>query len=250
MGYISSLSPDEVRRVIRESNKASDQGSEKYIVWENRALHSDYEFVACLCGDTCWCKRNACVGHYRLKEVTFDEFLDTYVTLWIPLKFRENVKGAILEGIRFNGRQRNAIKPLQWLRENWVRILDKVREYDKCGLCDSTVPIAANVSNLYEAKMWSQLFYDSLVPFDTKSRIKIMRAGYPDPIRDFLAMNKELFLDLRRLSDAYGLGVPGVRQLDSPCMVVPQLREPVGGQPLSRVLDKIFYSPRQSGLPR
>ncbi len=243
MGDITSWSPDQIRRVIRDSNKQSAQGSQRYVVWENRAIHSDYEFKACPCGDDCWCKRNACAGHYRLKEVTFDEFLETYVTLWTPPTARENVKGAVLEGTPFNGRQRNAIKPLQWLQENWPIILDKVRGYDKCGLCDSTMPLIAHVSNLYEGKMWSQLFYDSLVPFDTKSRAQIKRAGYPDPTKDFLAMNRELFRDLRRLSDAHGLGVPGVRQLDSPCMVVPQLREPTGGQPLSRVVDKIFYSP-------
>jgi hypothetical protein len=91
--------------------------------------------------------------------------------------------------------------------------------------------------------MWSQLFYDSLVPFDTKSKAKIKRAGYPDPERHFLAMNRELFRDLRKLSDAHRLGVPGIRHLDSPCSVIPQLPAPAGGQPLSRVVDKIFYSP-------
>ena len=245
MGDLPRWSLDQIRRVIRDSNKVSAQGSQKYVVWENRAIQSDYEFIACPCGDDCWCKRNACAGHYRLKEITFDEFLETYVALWIPPKDRENVKGAVLKRTSFNGRQKNAIKPLQWLRESWSSILDKVRGYNKCGLCDSTVPLVAHISNLYEAKMWSQLFYDSLVPFDTKSKTKIKRAHYPDPTNDFLAMNREMFRDLRKLSDTHGLGVPGIRQLDSPWMVVPQLREPVGGQPLSRVVDKIFYMPRE-----
>jgi hypothetical protein len=98
--------------------------------------------------------------------------------------------------------------------------------------------------------MWSQLFYDALVPFDTESRKKIKRAGYPDPIPNFFAMNTELFLDLRRLAEAHGLGVPGVRQLDSPSAVVPGLASPTNGQPLSRVVDKIFYSPRATSISR
>ena len=179
MGFISSLSPDDIRQSTGDSNKRSAKGSAKYVNGESHALHTDYEFLACPCGDDCWCKRNACTGHYRLKEVTFDRFLETYVMLWIPPKARENVKRAVLKGTPFKGRQRNAIKPLQWLRENWSGILDKVRGYDKCGLCDSTVPPdVINVSNLYEGKMWSQLFYDSLVPFDTKSRAKIGGTRY------------------------------------------------------------------------
>jgi hypothetical protein len=92
VGYVSSLQPDEIRRVIRDSNKLSVQGSQEYVVWENRAIRSDYDFITCRCADECWCTRNACVGHYRLKRVTFDEFLATYVTLWIPPKARKNVK--------------------------------------------------------------------------------------------------------------------------------------------------------------
>ena len=249
-GRIHSRSADEIRQVIRDSNERSAQGRQKYVESEILALHSDYEFITCPCRDDCWCKRNACAGHYRLKDVTFDEFLKTYVNLWIPPRARENVKRAVLGGNPFNGRQRNAIKPLQRLRENWSSILDKVRGYDKCGLCDSTVPLVANVSNLYEGKMWSQLFYDSLVPFDTASRILIKRAGYPDPKRNFLAMNGQLFSDIRRLSEAYGLEVPGVRQLDSPYRLFPTLRVPAGGQPLSRVVDKIFYSPGERKVYR
>lgn len=249
MGYICSLSPDEIRRVTRDSNKVSAQGSQEYVAWENRAIHSDYDFITCRCGDECWCKRNSCVGHYRLKEVTFGQFLATYVTPWIPPKARRNVKDAVLEETPFSGHERNAIKPLKWLQENWSRVLDQVRSHDKCGLCDPTVRLDDHVSNGYEVnnpyagKMWSQLFYDSLVPFDWKSKARIKRAGYSDPARAFFAMNRELFRDLRSLSEDHGLGVPGVRQLDSPWMVVPQLPVPVGGQRLSRIVDKIFYSP-------
>jgi hypothetical protein len=238
------LSPDEIRRITEDSNKQSAKGSAKYVYGESRALHTDYECIACPCGDDCWCRRNECAGHYRLKAVTFDEFLETYVALWIPRNARKNVKRAVMDGAPFKGRQRIAIIPLQKLRENWSSVLEKVRGYDKCGLCDSTAPPGVtDVSNLYEGKMWSQLFYDSLVPFDTKSKAKIKRAGYPDPERHFLAMNRELFRDLRKLSDAHRLGVPGIRHLDSPCSVIPQLPAPAGGQPLSRVVDKIFYSP-------
>jgi hypothetical protein len=249
VGYISKLLPDEIRRVIRASNTASAQGSQKYVVWENRAIHSDYDFPACQCRDGCWCRRNACVGHYRLKEVIFDQFLETYVKLWIPPNSRKNVKNAVLAGTSFNGRERNAIQPLKWLREHWSSILDDVRSYDKCGLCyppgrvEDYVSHRYEVRNLYAAKMWSQLFYDSLVPFDTKSRARIKKAGYLDPTRAYFAMNRELFSDLRALSENHQLGAQAVRQLDSPWMAVAKLLVPAGGQPLSRVVDKIFYSP-------
>jgi hypothetical protein len=253
---ISSRSLDEIRRVIGESNKASVQGTQEYLVGENRAIHSAYDFTTCRCGDECWCKRNACVGHYRLREVAFDEFLATYLTLWIPPKARRNVKYGVLEGAQFNGRAQNAIPPLKWLQENWPTVLEKVTTYDRCGLCDPTVRLEDHVgnyyevSNLYAGKMWSQLFYDSLVPFDSNSRVGIKRAGYSDPTKAFFATSRELFRDLRKLSEDHGLGVPGIRQLDLPWMAVPQLQVPAGGQPLSRVVDKIFYSPSSGKMRR
>ena len=63
---ISSRSLNEIRRVITESNKMSAQGIQQYLVGENRAILSEYDFITCRCGDECWCKRNACVGHSRL----------------------------------------------------------------------------------------------------------------------------------------------------------------------------------------
>lgn len=123
--------------------------------------------------------------------------------------------------------------------------LSEVRAYDRCGLCDATLPQVAAVNNLYEGKIWSQLFYDSLVPFDTASRTRIRRAGYTDPQRDFLAMNRELFGDLtnRTFAEIHSLGVLDIRQLDSPRAIDPSLTVSPRGQPLSRVVDKIFYSP-------
>jgi len=94
---------------------------------------------------------------------------------------------------------------------------------------------------LYEAKMWSQLFYDLLVPYDTRSKNEMKRAGYTTT--DFLRMNIELFRDLKRFAEAYELDVPGIRRLDSPSAIAPCLSSLPGGQPLSRVLDKVFYSP-------
>jgi len=242
---ISSLLPDEIRRRITDSNRQSARGRPNYLGGENRAIRSDYEFIACSCGEDCWCKRNACAGHYRLKKITFDQFLETYVSLWIDRNFRDKVKCAVREGSGFSGRWRakNAVRALKCLREDWLGILDRVRGYDKCGLCDSTVPAAPHVSNLYEAKIWSQLFYDSIVPFDGESKGKITKAGYPRPARDFLAMNKALFRDLRKVAEAHRLKVPDIRQLDSPWLDVPQLLPQPGGQPLSRVVDKIFYNP-------
>ena len=174
------------------------------------------------------------------------------MTLWIDPPARKNLKEAVLRGTPINQRPRNAVKPLQWLSENWSTILGKARGHDRCGLCDSTEPLIGMASHLrkaqmwsplYEGKIWSQLYYDSLAPFDMRSLAKIKRCGYADPMKDFCVMNREIFRDLRRLAGTHGLGVLGVRQLDSPWTVLSQLLVPAGGQPLSRVVDKMFYSP-------
>ena len=243
MGDICRSAPERLRQVIRESNNQSAIGSQKYVVWENSAILTDYEFIACPCDQSCWCKAHACTGHYRIGNMTFDQFLETYVKLWIPPKARENIKNAVRFGTPFNGRQHNAVKHLRWLRANWTDILARVRAYNKSGLCDSFFPVG-DVTNLYQAKMWSQLLYDSVVPFDTKSQARIKRAGYPDPTKDFRAMNSELFGDLRRLAENSGMQVKSIRDLDCPWAVVTHLEKPFGGQPLSRVLDKMFYAPR------
>jgi hypothetical protein len=245
VGDISRWTPAKIRQVIRKSNKQSEKGSQKYVIWENSAIQTDYEFIACPCNENCWCRRHLCAGHYQIKKITFDEFLESYTNLWIPPKRRTNIKNAVRFGTPFNGRERNAVKPLRWLRANWSKVLTCVQGYNKCGLCDSLLPdIVGDVKNLYVGKMWSQLLYDSVVPFDVKSRAGIKRAGYTDPIKDFGAMNYELFNDLKKITEKFRMDVESIRNFDSPWDVVTNLTKPHGGQPLSRVLDKMFYTPR------
>ena len=245
MGEIANKSVDALRKAIRNSNENSMKGTQEYVVSENRAILADYEFVDCECAEDCWCKTHGCTGHYVIREIAFEGFLDTYVHLWVPPNARNNVRGAVLEGRPFNGRQRRAILPLGWLMRNWEATLSRARQHRKCGLCDCGVPVVGGVDNLYQAKMWSQLFYDSLAPFDTSSRRRIKRAGYPDPTRDYTGMNRELFEDLRRLAERCGLGVMELRGLDAPWSVIPNIAPVKTGQPLSRVLDKIFYRPQE-----
>lgn len=56
-------------------------------------------------------------------------------------------------------------------------------------------------------------------------------------------MNCELFNDLKKKMDEFD--VESIRNLDSPWDVVADLKKLRGGQPLSRVLDKMFYAPRK-----
>jgi hypothetical protein len=244
MGDIAGWSQDEIKRIIRHSNDDSAAGSQRYVFWENKAIRDDYEFVPCECKSDCWCKRNGCTGHYRLKAISFHQFLDTYVHLWIPPSSRNNVNAAVLHSRPFNGRQRNAVPPLQSLRENWQDTLREARGYDKCGLCDSQIPLVIAVNNLYQAKMWSQLFYDSLVPFDTRSRHRIARAGYTDPIQNYMRMNRELFDDLKIMASRNDLDIADLRNLDTPWTAAQGMVVIPNGQPLSRVIDKMFYSPK------
>jgi hypothetical protein len=244
MGDICNESLDKIRQVIRESNERSSRGSQQYIVWENSAILSNYEFFPCPCDEFCWCKRHSCTGHYRIKAITFDEFLETYVKLWVPPRARENIKNAVILGAPFSGRQKNAIKPLRWLRSKWSDVLARARGHNTCGLCDSSLPVIDDVSNLYQAKMWSQLFYDCIVPFDSKSKTQLTKAGYADPTRHFISTNDMLFGDLRKLSERTCMDIGDIRNLDAPWDVVAYLEKPSGGQPLSRVLDKMFYAPK------
>jgi hypothetical protein len=243
MGNIRYKIVNELKETIDESNRHSASGSQKYVYWENKAIKSDYEFIDCECEDVCWCRENGCIGHYRIKKIDFDQFLNTYLHLWVPPKARNNVRNAVLYGSPFNGRQRNAIPYLQWLMQSWQDTLKRVQKHNKCGLCDNGIPEGIFAHNLYEAKMWSQLFYDSTVPFDSKSRLKITQAGYTNPLNDFTKMNKELFTDLKFFASRNNLNISELRQLDKPWSIAQELAPIECGQPFSRVLDKIFYSP-------
>lgn len=150
---------------------------------------------------------------------------------------------------RINGRQRGAVEPLKRIRANWASVLEAVRAHHGCGFSDVRAPLVPKqVSNIYEAKLWSQLLYDSVVPFDTRSRALIKRRGYSDPSKDFLGMNRELFDDAKIFATNHRLSVGGLRALDAPVLGFPEWKLPVGGQPLSRVIDKIFYIPQSSSL--
>ena len=72
----------------------------------------------------------------------------------------------------------------------------------------------------------------------------MMKAGYTDPTRQFAAMNRELFGDLRLLAEFNGIGVGGLRDLDKPWEQSPCLSVVENGQPFSRIIDKMFYIPK------
>ena len=127
--------------------------------------------------------------------------------------------------------------------KSWDATIGWPRQHRKCGLCNGGVPLGITIHNLYEAKMWSQLFYDSLVPFDSDSRRKIVKARYTDPISDYTRMNRELFEDLRQLASRANLSVPELRGLDEPWSADQSIVRPENGQPFSRVVGKMFYRP-------
>lgn len=243
MGQISQLTRDEIVETIAASNRQSAGKSQRYVIHESAVIRSDYDFVACDCPPICWCRKHACAGHFVLKAITFEHFLDSYALLWLPPQARNGVKSAVLEGTPFDGRPRNSVAFLRELRENWPGRLSQARAYRKTGLCDGGVPEGIGVSNLYEAKIWSQLFYDSLIPFDTAARGRMVRAGYTNPLAYYSRTNQEMFADLRTLAHDLNLDLPGIRALDTPWNDVPGLAVLPYGQPLSRILDKIFYKP-------
>ena len=81
MGDIANTPADVLKKAIRHSHENSMKGTQEYVVSENRAILADDEFVDCECAEDCWCKRHGCTGHYVIREMTFERFLDTGVKL-------------------------------------------------------------------------------------------------------------------------------------------------------------------------
>jgi len=69
MGDILDKSPQDIISTIRESNEKSKVGTQRYLFGENKAIQADFEFINCGCTEDCWCKKNGCTGHYRIREI-------------------------------------------------------------------------------------------------------------------------------------------------------------------------------------
>jgi hypothetical protein len=253
MGYLKRIGIDTIKELINSSNIDAAGNNQKYIFWENIAILNDYECIACDCPKECWCRQHKCQGHYIIKDISFDCFLDTYVKLWTPVHARNGIKEDVIWKRHFVGRQEKSVQFLKDLKINYDNILDHVRQIRKCGFCDNVFDeiqtvlsgssLSLSISNLYQAKLLSQLFYDSIVAFDTASRRKIVKAGYSDPLKHpsgFISMNQSLYEDLK----AYDLPISEYRELDKPFSAMSGLSNIPNGQPMSRVVDKIFYSPK------
>jgi hypothetical protein len=243
MGELANISLDKITEKIRTSNKESALGNQKYIYWENKAIIENYEFIPCECDDKCWCRQHSCTGHYRIKKMTFEKFIDIYVTLWTPPQVRDAVKAAVLKGLRFDGRQINAVKHLRRLQAKWDITIDEASRWVKCGLCN-ILPKVPYIENLYEAKIISQLYYDVIIPFDTASRNRIISAGYDDPYLNYREMNRQIYADLNKTLDK--MSMQEIRfSIDMPWKAHTDIKFPKDGQPISRIIDKMFYSPKQ-----
>jgi hypothetical protein len=123
MGWIAEMSVEMIRERIERSNQNAGAGRQRYLHGENRAIEEDYEFLECGCPAACSCRQRGCRGHYIIRDMGFEQFLSTYVRLWIPNTARSSIIHAVLHGSAFNGRPRNAIPPLRWLMEEWKSIL-------------------------------------------------------------------------------------------------------------------------------
>ena len=164
MGDIPYTAPHMIRRTIEESNQHSASCSQRYVFWENKAIRNDYEFVSCECTEACWCRKNKCNGHYKIREIDFDHFLDTYVHLWVPPKARESVRRAVLGGRTLGGRQQKAITQLQarfyldafFLRGVLVRCLEPYLQAH--GLALRKYP----AGKVFSIELWPGCFYRSL----------------------------------------------------------------------------------------
>lgn len=261
----TTLTLSEMRDRIERSNRDSAQNRNCYIVQEQASISEIYEQAACDCSENCTCREFGCSAHWRLKsDVTFREFQNAFLRMFVDNHQHAKVIQTVTNGDDAVGRARGASEILTNVRRDWMKLSESAHLHGKCLFCDDWLdPFWKHRFSVYEgsvywAKQWAALLPDTAIPYDTQSRLAIQEftgesaADYTDVLtglrKCFLeAMRRDNVSldDFRRLDDPNESGVAfhwkRIR-LPRPGFDYPNEYEPKT-RPISRVIDKCFYSP-------
>jgi len=264
-----------IRQVVEQSNAASYQHRQKYIIQEQATLFDLWEQVACKCKEECECKKYGCKTHWKLKEdVTFERFVDGLSRMFVPgaIKLLDD-NGSPLLNIGVMKKSIPGI--LTSMRAHWEVMKEIAFNHNKTLICSDWSPTKWNICNegndrwgfcisesVYKSKINCLLFPDICVSYDTPSRKKIIpnclngRAdiSYYSMLEILRSKLLEIFNHTNNkntaISEFKKLDVPGGNnRAFSPALIKRNILINYGAgfvpseRPISRVIDKYFYLP-------
>lgn len=247
------FSCDTARARILRSNGDSFVHSAQYVVREQEVLTTLYEWET---GE-----ENSVWWRLRL-DVTLDAFEAGFLAMFLHPNLHLRTRAAADAGrpTKAGPRGQGAAAVLIWLRESgrWPQLLAGARDERTLLSPDwQEHPVWAHTpdfkvsGSIYWAKLMAALAPDLCVPYDTRSR-RLMLARLSDR-RVYAGSRYRLFIQalhdgLRLQQERQGCTERAFRRLDAPTEAVPlefprlEAWLPVC-RPLSRVVDKLFYTP-------
>lgn len=257
-------------RVDQSNSDSAYLNSNLYLIQEQASLDDVYEQFACPCGPQCNCRKYGCRSHWRLRaNVAFPEFRDAFLRMFVPRLQHTNITLRLDNGEQGSGRVAGAVTVLSYLRNNWAMFLQNASSWPRTLLCSEwhnsfwQREWSAYDESVYWAKQWATLLPDTCVPYDTASRraIRSCTGGAPPAYFDMLDRLRTRVIDLlnregRTIGEFRELDAPGAAGLpfDHGSIMLPRIGFayrhhylPVD-RPLSRVIDKFFYTPATQRL--
>jgi len=259
-----------MKNQIDNSNQLAAINRNKYPIQEQATQMDLWEYVPCTCERQCSCKKFGCENHWKLKRgVQFDDFVRGFLRMFVDRCEHLNILDVLENGdsSRLIDRIKESYFVLQSLKKDWKQVSSQAAGHNKTLFCDDWFEEKFKDDwsfsvdgTVYEVKKYHILFPDICVPYDTKSRIKILKhCALRSP-------NYDEFLEVLRLNfmncmEENHINLPDLRSLDSPEKYLPfntsliSLPRPGTNygssySPKTRqiglVLDKCFYSPRSS----
>jgi hypothetical protein len=258
-----------MKEQIDYSNQQAAKNRNFYPVQEQATQIDLWEYVPCNCDESCTCRKHGCTHHWILKnDIQFVEFRDGFLRIFVDRNHHQPVIDALnVKGPgTLNSRAIGAFHVLRKISNSWQEISERASKHNKTLFCDDWLPApfrnswSFNVegTSIYLAKQYCVLFPDICVPYDTASRVKMIKhldCSVTDYAK-FLTSVREAFLECMNRQT---LTVPTLRRLDDPQSQLPFNPSLIslprhgrdygaaytpGDRTISIVLDKCFYQPK------
>ena len=259
-----------VRQNINESNTIACVNPNKYPIQEQASLLEIWEQVPREEGHELPVEHTDNV--YVLRSgLEFEDVRDAHIRMFVSSNFHNVLIDALDNGLEDEQELPlfviGAYNWLLYLQEHWERLYKIARNWRRSLFYEDFVPPEIlelgerdfSIHNsVYQAKMWATLFPDICVPYDSKSRTKIIQCIGRGRNITYVEMLEALRSLAINLIIQEGSNVAEFRQLDQPglgCPYYPDLIAlPRPGfdygndytpeeRPISRVIDKYFYYP-------
>ena len=261
--------PKVIKSLIKDSNDDSMNNRNYYPLQMENALDCLYEFKDCNCNDDCYCKKCGCNGHWKLREdvpVTFSDLLPHFLKCFVNSSSHKIITDHLDNSVAFSKNTRgraSAYNILVEVKENWNQLFKIIKEFNnKTLICTAGgepsflknvnllklingINIKKGKENIYKSKLYSMLFIDLVIPFDTASSKKIRQDLGLSVNENYLDCLKQWHDGLIDHFDRNKVKLSEFRRYDNPKLTYKNSEFQEIHRPISRIIDKFYYTPKQ-----